>query len=204
MEEEKNTQEAPEQTAATPDTTEQKPDAEKGKEDGTVTLSVTVNGETTSKPVRFNTPALLEQVKALDDSATVKVDVIDSNVQDGKRTLLEGTKEEAVKALSASVIPADKIAAHLQSFMKTILDHSTMKAVAVSAVCTDDQGRDAGFGFVHTSADCTASAAVALVNCSDANMDEFITKAKLDVPGRNGSACKGVITPTAEEVKELG
>ena len=53
MEEEKNTQEAREQTAAAPDAQEQKPDAEKGKEDGTVTLSVTVNGETTSKTVRF-------------------------------------------------------------------------------------------------------------------------------------------------------
>ena len=169
----------------------------------TVSFEVTVNGDTTTDEVTFSTPQLLSRVNAIDDSATVK---IVSKSPDGKhdRILLEGTKAEAVKALTASIIPPERISAHLHNLMNTLIDHSTLKAIAVSATCADKDGNDAGFGFVITSSDCTAGAAVALVNCSDANMDEFITKAKLDVPGRNGPACKGVVTPTAEEVKELG
>ena len=172
------------------------------KADQSVTLIVTVNGNETRESVKFNTPVLLDKVSKLDDSATVKI-VAPPTDKDEQRVLLDGTKEKAVAALQMSVVPADQIAAHIQHLVRFLVSHSTLRAVGVAAICVDAEGHDAGFGFVNTTEDCTAAQAISLVNCMDANANEFITKAKLNIPGRdapNGT----IVTPTKEQVEALG
>lgn len=168
----------------------------------TVSLTVTVNGQSTTEQVTFNTPDLLERVRKLDAAATVKI-VAPPTDKGEQRVLLDGTKEQAVTALQASVVPADQIAAHVQRLVQFLADHSTLRAVGVAAICVDAEGHDTGFGFVSTTAKCTAAQAVSLVNCMDANANEFITKAKLDIPGR-GAAKETIVAPTKEQVEALG
>ena len=168
----------------------------------TVSLTVTVNGQSTTERVKFNTPALLDKVGKLDDAATVQI-VAPPTDKGEQRVLLDGTKEKAVAALQMSVVPADQIAVHIQRLVQFLASHSTLRAVGVAAICVDAEGHDAGFGFVNTMEDCTAAQAVSLVNCMDANANEFITKAKLNIPGRdtpNGT----IVTPTKEQVEALG
>lgn len=171
-----------------------------------VTLKVTVGDNTTSKDVRFNTPVLLKEVQALDDSASVEI--VAARTLDGKevsQTMLKGTKAEAVEALEKSIVKPNDLVAQFQHLVRFLVDHSTLKAVGVELVCTDDNGDTAGAGFVSTSQDCTVPQAIALVNCGDANMDEFVTKAKLSVPGRGGASEKGtIVMPTAAEAKKFG
>lgn len=166
-----------------------------------VMLETTVDGKTESTQITFNTPDMYKRVQALDKSASVKIYVD----RDGKQTvLIEGNRDTAAAALKASIIPSKQLMNHLRGFVKAVIDHSTVKAIGVEAVCLDDEGSDAGFGFVVTAKDCTAGQAVSLVNCADANMDEFIAKAKLSVPGRSAPAAGGIVAPTPEQVKELG
>ena len=163
-----------------------------------IKIEVTLNGETKTETARFHTPSLLERVKTLDDAAKVKI-----IAPDGDRVLLEGTKEQAVAALEASTVKPGQIAAHIQRLVQFLADHSSLRAISVEAVFVDDEGRDSGFGFVSTVANCTAAQAVALVNCCDANVDEFISKTKLSVPGRDQTK-GGIVTPTQDQVKALG
>lgn len=170
-----------------------------------VTLKATIGGQTTSKDVRFNTPLLLKEVQALDDSAAVEI--VATRTLDGKevaQTLLKGTKAECVEALEKSIVKPNDLVAQFQHLVRFLVDHSNLKAVGVELVCTDDNGDVAGAGFVSTTVDCTAAQAIALVNCGDANMAEFVLKAKLDIPGRTSPVMGNIIAPTAEQVKQLG
>lgn len=171
-----------------------------------VTLKATIGDQIASKDVRFNTVLLLKEVQALDDSAAVEI--VATRTLDGKevsQTLLKGTKAECVEALERSIVKPEQLVAQFQQLIRFLVDHSTLKAVGVELVCTDEKGDTAGAGFVSTTSDCTIQQAVALVNCGDANLDEFVTKAKLNIPGR-GSAGQGatIITPTPEQVRKLG
>ena len=167
-----------------------------------VTFEVTLNGETKTEAVRFHTPSLLERVKTLDDAATVRI--LAPAAGDERRVLLEGTKAQATLALEASIIKPEQISEHLKKLVQLLADHSSLRAIGVEVVYVDNEGRDSGFGFVSTSVNCTTAQAVALVNCCDANVDEFISKAKLSIPGRNEPAKGGIVTPTEEQVKALG
>ena len=170
-----------------------------------VTLEVTLNGETTRKSIRFHTPTLLKEVQGLDDAAEIEILAGPVEGVDTPQTLLKGTKKEAVEALARSVVKPEHLVAQFQNLVRFLVDHSTLKAVGVELACLDDAGDVAVTGFVSTTEDCTKAQAIALVNCGDANMDEFATKAQLDIPGRHGAAVKGVIvTPTPEQVRKLG
>lgn len=170
-----------------------------------VSLRVTVGGQTTSKDVRFNTPILLKEVQALDDAATVEI-VAPGRVEgQDSEVLLSGTKAECVEALEKSIVKPEHLVAQFQHLVRFLVDHSSLKAVGVELVCTDDGGDTAGAGFVSTTPDCTIPQAIALVNCGDANLDEFVAKAKLNVPGRHGAPEKGtIVMPTAAEAKKFG
>lgn len=169
-----------------------------------VTLAVTVNGETTSTKIKFHTPTLLAEVQKLDDAAHVMITAKEAEGKDPV-ALLEGTKAEAVKMLTSSIVKPEQIVAQFQHLVRFLVDHSNLKAVGVELVCTDDNGDTAGAGFVSTTPDCTIQQAVALVNCGDANLDEFVTKAKLTVPGRKGADERGaIVAPTPEEIRKLG
>jgi len=185
---------APEAPAAKPE--------EAKKPDGTVLLSVTVDGQTTDERLLFNTPALLEKLTALPDGATVK---IVGNGPDGpESTIFEGTKADAVKAMEQAVVPYKNIGLEFRKLAQFLVDHSTLKAVGVHGICVADDGSDAAFGFVAT-ATCSQAQAVEFVNCGDANLNEFVAKAKLDVPGRGGVPEKGtIVAPTPDEIKNLG
>ena len=170
-----------------------------------VTLEVTLNGETTRTSVKFHVPSLLKTVQGLDDAATVEILAGPIPGEDKPQVLLKGTKKEATDALVASIVKPEALVAQFQHLVRFLVDHSTLKAVGVELVCLDDNGDVAGAGFVSTTEDCTTAQAIALVNCGDANRDEFVTKAKLAIPGRNGVVEKGtIITPTPEQVKKLG
>ena len=193
------------------ETPKETPAAEQPKQPSrNVTLKATIAGstgdQTTSKDVRFNTVLLLKEVQALDDAAAVEI--VATRTLDGKevyQTLLKGTKAECVEALEQSIVKPEQLVAQFQQLIRFLVDHSTLKAVGVELICTDEKGDTAGAGFVSTTDDCTIAQAVALVNCGDANLDEFVAKAKLNIPGR-GSAGQGatIITPTPEQVRKLG
>ena len=180
------------------------PEAQKGPQTRKVALETTLDGKTEVEQVRFNTAILLARVEKLDDKAEVRITVAPP---DGSEpvVLAEGPKADVAAALRASTIPPDKLAAHIQEFVRFLVDHSTLRAIGVEAVCATEDGSDAGFGFVSTTVDCTKAEAVALVNCGDANMDEFVSKAGLEVPGRSPGGEKGkIIVPTPEQVRKLG
>lgn len=171
-----------------------------------VTMAVTLNGQVTKKRVRFHTPTLLAEVKKLDDAAEVEIlaEPADPS-KENPQTLLKGAKKDAVEALEHSIVKPADIVGQFQRLVRFLVDHSNLKAIGVELVCLDENGDTAGAGFVSTTEDCTVAQAVALVNCGDANLDEFITKAKLDIPNRKGAAEKGtIIAPTPEQVRKLG
>ena len=171
-----------------------------------VTLAVTLNGETKKTSVRFHTPTLLEEVKKLDDAAEVEILAEPADPSKGDpQTLFKGAKKDAAEALEHSIVKPADIVGQFQRLVRFLVDHSNLKAVGVELVCLDGNGDTAGAGFVSTVPDCTVAQAVALVNCGDANLDEFITKAKLEIPGRKGAAEKGtIVAPTPEQVRKLG
>lgn len=169
-------------------------EADKAPQPPDVTVSVTADGRTAAETCRFHTPTILKKVEAAPAGSTV---LISAQAAGGApKTLFEGTKEEAAKQVAKSVIPAGRILEELRKFTQFLLDHSDMRAVGVHAVCFDgEESRDNGFGYVVTAPTCTAAQAVMLVNCGDANIDEFVAKAKLDVPGRGNPGKSPIITP---------
>lgn len=172
------------------------------KKTHTVTLEVTSSGETKTAEVQFHTPTLIERISEIDDAAKVRI-IAHGDGKDNQTVLLDAVKADAIAALEASTIKPGDIAAHVQKFVQFLADHSNIRAMSVEAVFIGQDKGDSGFGFVVTTPSCTAAQAVALVNCCDANVDEFLAKTKLDVPGR-GQAKGGIIAPTQEQVKELG
>lgn len=206
MEEQKETTPETPAPAAPADTPQQEPPKDGGQpaqgKKGRTVMEVTVDGKTETREVKFHTPTLLKEVEKLAEGASVKI--VAENSDGTNQVLFEGPKDDAVKALSASVVKPEDIVRHFQHLVQFMADHSDLKAIGIEAVHLDKDGNDAGFGFVTTVQDCTTAQAVALVNCGDANIAEFVLKAKLDIPGRTSPAMGGIITPTAEQVKQLG
>ena len=207
MEEQKETTPETPAPAAPADTPQQEPPKDGGQpaqeKKGRTVLEVTVDGKDAEvRDVRFHTPTLLQEVQKLPDGAAVKV-VAESS--DGtSQVLLDANKADAIKALEASIVKPEDIVKHFQHLVQFMADHSTLRAVGIEAIHTDAEGKDTGFGFVVTSQDCTTAQAVELVNCGEANMAEFVLKAKLDIPGRTSPAMGNIVAPTPEQVKQLG
>ncbi len=156
-------------------------------------VSVTAGEDTKSETCRFHTPTLLKKVEAAPDGSSVRIAVEDG---DEPRVLVEGPKAKVAGELAKSVIPHDRVQEELRKFTQFLLDHSDLRVVGVHAVCLDaKENRDNGFGYVTTSPDCTQTEAVLFVNCGDANVDEFVAKAKLEVPGRGKAGDGPVIVP---------
>lgn len=191
-----------EKTDNTPETPETPETPKAPAPNRNVTVEITLNGEKKRGEVRFHTPSILECVKKLDDAATVRV-IAPGEDAEHPKVLLDAPKAKAVEALTASTVPPEQIGAHVQKLVQFLADHSNLRAISVEAVYVDAEGRDSGFGFVSTTADCTQAQAVSLVNCCDANVDEFLAKTKIIVPGRNQPK-GGIVTPTEEQVKALG
>ena len=157
-------------------------------------VTVTVGDDSKSETCRFHTPTLLKKAEAAPDGSKVRVAVEGDG--DEPRVLVDGTRDEVVKEIAKSIIPHDRVAEELRKFTQFLLDHSDLRAIGVHAVCLDaKESRDNGFGYVTTSPDCTQAEALMFVNCGDANVDEFVAKAKLDVPGRGKAGDGPVILP---------
>jgi len=206
MEEQKETAPETPAPAAPADTPQQEPpkDGEQpaqGKKGRTV-METTVDGKTETREVRFHTPTLLQEVRELPDGASVKI--VAENSDGTNQVLLDAAKADAVTALEASIVKPEDIVKHFQHLVQFMTDHSTLKAVGIEVIHTDAEGKDTGFGFVVTSQDCTTAQAVELVNCGEANIAEFMLKAKLDIPGRTSPAMGNIVAPTPEQVKQLG
>lgn len=158
------------------------------------TVSVTADGATTAEACRFHTPTILGKIEGAPAGSTVTISV--QGIDGRPKTLFAGTKEEAAAHVAKSIVPPESIQDELRKFTQFLLDHSGLQAIGVHAVCSDAKSnRDNGFGYVVTAPTCTAAQAVMLVNCGDANIDEFVSKAKLDVPGRGKPGEGRIVTP---------
>lgn len=180
-----------------------------------VTVTVTPEGgETSWVKCRFHTPTLLSLVEKAPDKAKVKIVIqeIQFKQDEGKdpeavletRTLLDDTKEAGIKLLKTAVIPPDHLARELKKFAQFLIDHSSMTGISVAFVCQDENGKDAVSGFTLTAENCTHVQAAALVNCAEANVNEFVTKAKIQIPGKTAPKMGGLILPTEEDKEKLG
>lgn len=185
------------------------------KDNVTVTVKPADGSETYQLKCRFHTPTLLKTLNKVKDGDMVKIDLTEIQARKvegsdepelflGVRTLVESKKEDAIPGLQKSVVQSESLPAELQKFAQFLLDHSELRAVGVSLACTTEDGKDAVSGFILTAPNCTQGQAVALVNCMDANTQEFVTKAKIEVPGRNAPKMGGLIIPTAEDKEKLG
>lgn len=158
------------------------------------TVSVTADGVTTAASCRFHTPTILGKIEGAPAGSSVSISV--QGIDGKPKTLFAGTKEEAAAHVAKSIVPTEAIQGELRKFTQFLLDHSELQAIGVHAVCSDAKAnRDNGFGYVVTAPTCTAAQAVMLVNCGDANVDEFVSKAKLEVPGRGKSGEGRIVTP---------
>lgn len=171
------------------------------KEPCTLVVTPADGSEASSKKLRFHVPTLLEAVKNAPEGK-VKLTVNDPGEKE-PRLLFEGDRDECVEKLKESIIPVKSLQTELAKFVQFLTDHSNLRAIGFHAICVDDEGRDCGFGACMTAANCTKAQAVSLVNCGDANLNEFVVKAKLEIPGRAG-AQPTIVTPTAEEIRKLG
>lgn len=147
---------------------------------------------------RFHTPTLLSVVKRMSGGSSVTI-TIKSGGED--KELASGPKEYMVGQLETSVVPDGAVGTELRKYAQFLLDHSNLKAIGVHAIISDGE-TDNGIGFAVTAGDCTTGQALSFVNCGDANIDEFVAKAKLSVPGRGGQK-SGLVAPTSEQVKEF-
>ena len=109
---------------------------------------------------------------------------------------------DAVKALEGSIVPMNMVTYELRKYVQFLIDHSDLRAAGVHAVCGPNDGKYLGTGFVALASDVTAEEGMLLVNAGDANIDEYIARSKLQVPGR--SARPQIVTPTDEQVANLG
>ena len=169
------------------------------------TLECTVGegeaAKTETKTVRFNTPLLTKLVKTAPDGATVRITCVNPGENEPHEVLKAG-KADAIKALEASTVPANMIAYELRKYVQFLLDHSDLRGAGFHCVCGPNDGKYLGFGFVSVAPDVTAEEGMLLVNAGDANIDEYIARSKLQVPGR--SARPQIVTPTDEQVANLG
>lgn len=169
------------------------------------TLEFTVGegeaAKTETKTVRFNTPLLTKIVKNAPDGATIRITCVNPGEKEPHEVLKAG-KADAIKALEASTVPTNMVAYELRKYVQFLIDHSDLRGAGFHCVCGPNDGKYLGFGFVAVAPDVTAEEGMLLVNAGDANIDEYIARSKLEVPGR--SARPKIVTPTDEEVKKLG
>lgn len=142
-----------------------------GKAAKPVNISVTDGEAKREIRTEFHTPTILEELKKLAAGCSVKISIEDP---DGKgRTLVDTVpRDEAMAAVSASIIPDDAIEGELKRCMRTIIDHSNLCAVEVSAVIRKDGGDLVG-GFCITGGACSSFQCRELMNAVDANAREF-------------------------------
>lgn len=169
-----------------------------------VTITVDVDGSPSRELIcRFHTPTMLDEVKRLPDGCRVRLEVPDFS--DGaeagkKRKIAEGPRDEVADAVSKSIVPPRGIEEELRKVVQFLFDHSDLVGIGVHALYAEG-GSDGGFGFVTTAPSCTQQQAVALVNCGEANIDEFVSKTKISVPGRSSG---GIVAPTDEQIRQMG
>lgn len=177
----------------------------RNKIETSATVTITTEKRTETKQVVFNTPTLLKAIEDADEDSTIRIAVKDSDTDAEPRVMLDAGKGEVVERLTKSIVPADQIGIEMRKFAQFLLEHSTLKAIGVHAINIGSDGNDAGWGFVATAPDCSVAHAISLVNCGDANIDEFIAAAGITVPGRSGEPEKGeIVAPTPEQVEKLG
>lgn len=169
--------------------------------------------------LELHTPSILRAVAGAPEGCTVKIEIAQYQTEKGEaelkpgekpkvtvgwRNAFEGARDDAVKQLSASVIAAQDIPRAIHNYLKYVFDNSDLKACAVSVVVATPDGKDATAAFVVPGNHCTNAQAVELVNVMDANTNEFVTKAKLEIPGRNAPKMGGLIIPSAEDREKFG
>ena len=157
--------------------------------------------KTETKTVRFNTPLLLRLVQSSPDGSRIRITCVNPGEKEPKEILNAG-KSDAVKALEGSIVPMNMVTYELRKYVQFLIDHSDLRAAGVHAVCGPNDGKYLGTGFVALASDVTAEEGMLLVNAGDANIDEYIARSKLQVPGR--SARPQIVTPTDEQVAKLG
>ena len=169
--------------------------------------------------LELHIPTVIKALEEVSDGATVKIEVAalapkagSQELKPGERpelevqwrTAFEGKRQDAIDQLRKSVIQAQAIPGEIYKFVRYVMDHSDLQAVSVCIACKDPDGKPAVAGFVHTAKHCTNEDAAVLVNCMDANTQEFITKAGLTIPGRSAPKADGIIIPTADDKEKLG
>lgn len=166
-----------------------------------VDIKYTVDGKSETVGSRFHTPTMLQAVEGLPDGADVEITMRDEN---GDRTLSSGSKKAVLASIAMSIVPPEMVGAELRKFAQFIIDHSDTKAVGIHAVVSSGEG-DNGIGFAITSDDCTVPQAMEFVNCGEANVDEFVKKAKLSIPGRGAADTVegGVVIPSKDQIASL-
>ena len=157
--------------------------------------------KTETKTVRFNTPVLAKIVKSAPDGSTIRITCVNPGEKQ-PHEILKASKSDAVKALEGSIVPTNMVAYELRKYVQFLLDHSDLRAAGFHGVCGPVDGKYTGFGFVAVAPDVTAEEGMLLVNAGDANIDAYIDKSKLEVPGR--SSRQRIVMPTDEQVEKLG
>lgn len=167
----------------------------------------------------LHTPTILREVAKTAEGSTVKIEIAQYQTEKGEselkpgekpkvtvgwRKAFDGPRDDAVKQLQASVIAAENVPKAIHNYLKYVFDNSDLKLCAVSVVVATPDGQDATAAFIVPGNHCTNAQAVELVNVMDANTNEFIAKAKLEIPGRNAPKMGGLIIPSAEDKEKLG
>lgn len=169
--------------------------------------------------LELHIPTMIKAVSEAADDATVKIEIAQIGMKGGTaelkpgdkpeteiqwKTAFEGKKADALAQLEHSNIAAEQIPREFYKFAQYVIDHSDLQAVSVCIACKDKDGHDAVAGFVQTAKHCTNASAAVLVECMDANTNEFIAKANLTIPGRNAPKMGDLVIPTATDKEKLG
>lgn len=185
-----------------------------------VKITVSRDGsESVMTELELHIPTMIKAVSEAADDATVKIEIAQIGMKGGTvelkpgerpaleiqwKTAFEGKKADALAQLEHSNISAENIPREFYKFAQYVIDHSDLQAVSVCIACKDKDGKDAVAGFVQTAKHCTNASAAVLVECMDANTNEFIAKANLTIPGRNAPKMGDLVIPTAADKEKLG
>lgn len=169
--------------------------------------------------LELHTPTILREVEKTAEGCTVKIEIAQYQTDKGEaerkpgekpevtvgwRKAFDGPRDEAIKQLKSSIIAAEDVPKAIHRYLKYVFDNSDLKLCSVSVVVATPDGQDATAAFVVPGNHCTNAQAVELVNVMDANANEFVAKAKLEIPGRNAPKMGGLILPTEADKEKLG
>lgn len=207
------------------ETTDTKTDNAKAPElpqlpDKPVKITLSKDGtEPVMTELELHIPTMIKAVSEAADDATVKIEIAQIGMKGGTvelnpgdkpemeiqwKVAFEGKKADALAQLEHSNIAAEQIPREFYKFAQFVIDHSDLQAVSVCIACKDKDGKDAVAGFVQTAKHCTNASAAVLVECMDANTNEFIAKANLTIPGRNAPKMGDLVIPTDADKEKLG